>query len=177
MTSPRASNRARRRSTGGFTLIELMITFSIVAIGLLSVLMMQLQAMRYAGMGRHRTGAAIVARDQIERIQRMPFSDTALDVMSPATWATPPWLANTSDATLGPGEVPVQVTHASGTERLLVYTVWYLVSADDPGDPDPDLRRVDLEVLWTEQGMGNNKPTRTGQPTVAISTMLVNNDR
>lgn len=168
----------RHRTTGrsGFTLLELLITLGIVAVGLLAMIMMQIQAMRDGSRGRHRTGAAMIARDQIERIQNMPFSDTVLDVMSPLTWATPPWLDNSSDATLAPGELPVTVSQPGGDVRDLVYTVWYLVGPDDVASPNPDLRRVDLEVVWNEEGINNNQPTRTGQPSVAVSTVLVNND-
>lgn len=172
--------RVRRQQPtlrSGFTLLELMITLGIVAIGLLAMIMMQIQAMKDGTRGRHRTGAAMVARDEIERIQNMPFSDAALDVMDPLVWATPPWLDNSGDPTLAPGEIPVRVTQAGGDVRELVYTVWYLVGPDDPASPNPDLRRVDLEVVWNEEGISNNQPTRTGAPTVAVSTVLVNNDK
>jgi prepilin-type N-terminal cleavage/methylation domain-containing protein len=165
------------RGRGGFTLIELMITLAVVAVGLLSMLVMQVQAMKDGTRGRHRTGAAMIARDQVERIQNMPFSDAALDVMDPVAWTTPPWLDNGGDPTLNPGEIPVQVSQDGGAVRELVYTVWYQVGPDDPADPNPDLRRVDLEVVWSEDGVNNNQPTRTGQPTVAVSTVLVNNDK
>jgi len=166
----------RRAGSNGFTLLELMITLAIVAVGLLAMIMMQIQAMRDGSRGRHRTGAAMIARDEVERIQNTPFSDTSLDVMNPLVWATPPWLDNTADATLAPGEIPVQVTQPGGDIRDLVYTIWYLVGADDPASPNPDLRRVDVEVVWSEEGILNNQPTRTGQPTVAVSTVLVDND-
>ena len=161
----------------GFTLIEVMITLSVVSFGLLAMLSMQMNALRDGTRSRHRTGAAMIARDQIERIEYMAFSNPALDVMSPIVWATPAWLANGSDPDLGPGEVPVSVTQAGGTGQEIVYTVWYLVTEDDPVTPDADLRRVDVEVVWNELGIANNRPTRTGQPTVAVSTMLVDNDR
>lgn len=168
----------RRRNQGGFTLIELMITLAVVAFGMSAMLLMQMQALKGGKQGKHRTGAAMIAQDQLERIQNMPFSDAGLDVMSPAVWTTPPWLANTADATLSAGEVPVTVAQAGvGPQREIVYTVNYLVTEDDAASPNPDMRRVDVEVLWNEDGISNNKPTRTGQPTVAVSTMLVNNDR
>jgi prepilin-type N-terminal cleavage/methylation domain-containing protein len=177
MDAVRRATRQRGRRAGGFTLLEIMITLTVVAIGLMAMMMMQVQAMKDGSRGRHRTGAAMIARDQIERIQNMPFSDSALDVMDPLTWTTPAWLDNGSDASLDPGEVPVAVSQAGGSVRDIVYDVAYLVGADDPGDPNPDLRRVDLEVIWDEEGISNNRPTRTGRPTVAVSTVLVDNDR
>ena len=177
MDAVRRATRQPGRRVGGFTLLEIMITLTVVAIGLMAMMMMQVQALKDGSRGRHRTGAAMIARDQIERIQNMPFSDSSLDVMSPLTWTTPAWLANGSDATLDPGEVPVAVSRAGGSVRDIVYDVWYLVGADDPGDPNPSLRRVDLEVMWNEEGISNNRPTRTGRPTVAVSTVLVDNDR
>ena len=177
MDAVRRATRQRGRRAGGFTLLEIMITLTVVAIGLMAMMMMQVQAMKDGSRGRHRTGAAMIARDQIERIQSMPFSDSALDVMNPLTWTTPPWLSNGSDASLAPGEVPVAVSQAGGSVRDIVYDVAYLVGADDPGDPNPDLRRVDLEVIWDEEGISNNRPTRSGRPTVAVSTVLVDNDR
>lgn len=175
MDALRRSRRARAR--GGFTLLELMITMAVVSFGLLAMLTMQIQAMKNGSKGRHRTGAAMIAQDEIERIQSMPFTDTALDVMDPLVWTTPPWHDNGGDASLNPGEVPVQVTQAGGDAREIVYTVYYLVGPDDAASPNPDLRRVDLEVVWSEEDLSNNQPTRTGKPTVAVSTMLVNNDR
>ena len=177
MDAVRRATRQRGRRAGGFTLLEIMITLTIVAIGLMAMMMLQVQAMRDGSRGRHRTGAAMIARDQIERIQNMPFSDSDLDVMDPLDWTTPGWLDNASDATLNPGEVPVAVSQAGGSVRDIVYTVSYLVGPDDPSDPNPDLRRVDLEVSWDEEGISNNRPTRTGRPTVAVSTVLVENDR
>jgi len=177
MDEVRRATEQRGRRAGGFTLLEIMITLTVVAVGLMAMMMMQVQALKDGSRGRHRTGAAMIARDQIERIQDMPFSDPALDVMDPLDWTTPPWLENASDATLGPGEVPVAVSQAGGSVRDIVYDVMYLVGPDDPGDPNPDLRRVDLEVIWDEEGISNNRPTRTGRPTVAVSTVLVDNDR
>jgi prepilin-type N-terminal cleavage/methylation domain-containing protein len=168
----------RRNLLGeGFTLLEVMITLTIVAVGLLAMISLQMQALRDGTRSRHRSGATMIVRDQIERIENMPFSDASLDVMDPATWTTPPWLDNAGDPALNAGEIPVTVTQAGGSTREIIYSVWYLVTEDDPVSPDEDLRRVDVEVVWTEPGISNNRPTRTGQPTVAVSTMLVDNDR
>jgi hypothetical protein len=62
-----------------------------------------------------------------------------------------------------------------GTATVLIYTVNYRVLPDPGGNAE--IRDVDVEVLWNELGISNNRPTRTGQPTAALSTVLVDNDR
>jgi hypothetical protein len=66
------------------------------------------------------------------------------------------------------------VTQAGGDVMEQIYTVWYRVIADPGGNPQ--IRFVDLEVVWDEAKISNNRPTRTGKPTVALSTVIVNND-
>jgi prepilin-type N-terminal cleavage/methylation domain-containing protein len=163
--------RAARRERAGFTLIELMITLTVLGTGMLAMLVLQTQALKDGARGKHTTGAAMVARDQLEQIQRMPFSGSNLQ---PVAWATPPWLDNTGDPVLGPGDVAVSVSQPGGDVIEKIYTVWYQVTADPDGNSD--LRLLDIEVVWDEAEISNNRPTRTGRPTVALSTVLVNND-
>ena len=167
--------KGRSGSAGGFTLLEVMITLGILATGLLAMLTLQVRALGEGSRGRHTTAAAMIARDQIELIQRMPFSDADLVPQATPVWATPPWLANGADPALNPGEVPVRVIQPGGPATVLIYTVNYRVLPDPGGNAD--LRNVDVEVLWNELGISNNRPTRTGQPTAALSTVLVDNDR
>jgi len=170
-SEPQASEGGPRRA-GGFTLIELMITLTVLGTGLLAMLVLQTQALADGARGKHTSGAAMVARDQLERIQLTPFSDADLQ---PVAWASPPWLDNTGDPVLGPGEVAVRVAQPGGSVIEKIYTVWYKVIAGPGGNSD--LRFLDLEVVWDEAKISNNRPTRTGQPTVALSTLLVNNDK
>lgn len=67
----------RPKRARGFTLIEVMATLTILAIGLLSLAVMQLQAMRSETLGRNTSAAALVARDQMERFLRMRWADLA----------------------------------------------------------------------------------------------------
>jgi len=160
------------REKSGFTVIEVMVALAVLAVGMLALLLMQAQTVRDGSRGKHSTTAAMIARDQLELIQRMPYSDADL---SPIVWTTPPWLANGANPALNPGEVPTRVRNAGGTVTEQVYTVFYRVLVDPGGNAD--LRSVDLEVAWNEAGISNNRPTRTGLPTVALSTLVVNNDR
>jgi prepilin-type N-terminal cleavage/methylation domain-containing protein len=157
---------------GGFTLVEVMITLAILAAGLLAMVVLQVRAQQDGSRGRHWTTGAMLARDQIEQIQRMPFSSADL---VPVGWTTPPWLANTANPDLGPGEIALTVAQQSGTVTDMIYTVFYQVIADPGGNAD--LRYVDLEVTWNDPEIDNAGRTRTGLPTAAVSTLLVNNDR
>ena len=164
------------QSQAGFTLLELMITVSLIAVGALGLALAQLQALADGNRARHRTNAATIARDQMEYIQGMGFSEPSLAAMAGTGFATPPWLKN-ADLALAAGEIPLRVDRPGGAMNEIVYTVNYRVAADDGTPPNPALRVVDLEVIWNERGVSNVKPTRTGQPTVAISSLLVENDR
>jgi len=165
------------RGQAGFSMLELMVSLSLVSIGVLTMAIAQLQALGEGNQARHRTHAAAIARDQMERIQGMAFSDPALTPMASTAFTTPPWLDNASEAALAPGEIPLRVRRPGGRVDETIYTVFYRVGDDDDTPPNPALRLVDLEVVWNEPRISNLKPTRTGQPTVAISSLLVDNDR
>ena len=171
------TSRQRRQPQAGFTLLELMITVSLIAIGALGLALAQLQALAEGNRARHRTNAATIARDQMEFIQGMGFSEDALAETASTNFVTPPWLDNGTDLALAPGEIPLRVDRPGGAMDEIVYSVYYRVAADDGTPSNPALRVVDLEVIWNERGVSNVKPTRTGQPTVAISSLLVENDR
>jgi prepilin-type N-terminal cleavage/methylation domain-containing protein len=66
-----------RRASGGFTLIEVTIALGVFAVGMLALAAMQLQAMRSGSSGRHATHAAAIAQSQMERLQRLRWTDLA----------------------------------------------------------------------------------------------------
>jgi len=67
------------KAAGGFTLIEVTIALAVLAIGLLGVAVMQLQALSGGRHARHATEAAVIARDQMENFQRLAWTDPQLD--------------------------------------------------------------------------------------------------
>lgn len=160
--------RRRDRAEGGFSLLEITIALSILAFGLLSLTLMQLQALRDGTKGRHHTSAAMIARDQLEQAQRAPFSQ-----ITPVAWgAAPGWMA-AAGLTVGP--VNVQVTNPSGTTTEQTYNVAWQVT---PVGGNPQLMNVDVEVTWAEDSdYVGVRPTRTGLPTVLLSSVIVDNDR
>lgn len=144
-------NRRRARGTrqGGFTLIEVMIALSMLAAGLLTVAAAQLYAMRGGTTGRHTSDAATVAHSQLENLQRMSFEDDDLDATG-GVWIPDGGLA-----------VPrtVQATPVDAVE--MTYTMQWRIS-----DVDPNLKAVDVRVIWDE-------PQRPGR-SLTLSTQLHN---
>jgi len=87
------SQQQPRRGTtrqGGFTLIELMIAITVFAVGMLSLNVMMLTAMRGGSRGRHTTQATAIAESQMERLQRSGWAALA----PTAGWAAPVQIHN-----------------------------------------------------------------------------------
>jgi Tfp pilus assembly protein PilV len=122
------------------TILEVMIALGVLAFGLLAMLAMQVSAMRGGKYGRHTTQAAQLARDQMEFLHRLDWSDA---LIGPTAW-TPP--------------VPIVMTvdSAAGQRQEMVYNVSYRVT----NDADPNLRLVDVRVIWTEENASVGAPPR-----------------
>lgn len=162
--------RKTTRHSAGFSLLEILIALAILGFGLLGLAAMQLHAMREGSTSRYSSDAARIARDQMEQIQRMPFA--TVGAAAGAGFQAPPWI---NVAGFAPGQLPVQIQTAPaappGAGLVQVYNVAWNVNTV-PGDPN--LLSVDVEVSWTEINRPNAKPTRTGLPTVTLSSVRYN---
>ena len=63
------------RSESGFTLLELLIAMTVLAVGLLATVNMQTTAIRANGFAQRTTSAAVVARAAMEEVISRPGSD------------------------------------------------------------------------------------------------------
>lgn len=139
---------ARRRRDGGFTLVEVMIAMAVLAVGLLSVALMQLQALQGGRQGRHSTQAAVIARDQMETFQRLAWNDPQLNPTG--GWTAPVVVQN---------QVVAADTGAAVEES---YSVTWRIA-----DVDPNwTKNVDVRVSW-------NPPIGPAR-TVTISSVRYN---
>jgi prepilin-type N-terminal cleavage/methylation domain-containing protein len=127
--------RDRARARAGFTLVEVMIAMVLLAFGLLAMLALQLHAMRGGQVGRHYTGAAQVARDRMELLQRLPWDHA--DVMPTGGW-------------VADGNVTANVEHETlGQAAEMVYARDYRIVAD--AAQPLQLRHIDVRVTWYEE--------------------------
>ena len=136
-----------------------MIALGILAFGLLTLAAMQLEALRQGSGGWNQTQAAALARDQLEQIRRLPWTQVA----PTAGFEPVPWINN---AGLPAGQVASQLQSASaGAQTRQVYAVSWRVQAVPS---DANLRTVDVQVSWAEP----NRPNRT----VTLSTVRYNGE-
>lgn len=154
MSTPSRAARLR----GGFTLIEVMISLAVLAFGLLTLAVMQLQAIRQGGAGRHTSDAAAIARSNLEQVHRLPW--TALTTVEGGGWSNPNWAGASTTVT---NDVVAPGGGGTATERS--YTVQWRV--DDVGAAPVCLRDVQVQVSWTEE----DRPT---PKTVTLATRRYN---
>lgn len=115
----------------GFTLIEILITLAILALGILGVMAMQITAAKSNTKARKVTESASWAADQFERLLPLDYTDPLLNdgiTVAPAQ----SMLNNAaipSDAYSGP------------------YTVTYTVDEDNP---IVNVKRIDVTVTWND---------------------------
>jgi type IV pilus assembly protein PilV len=118
----------RKRSSKGFTLVEIMIALSLLGIGLLSLAAMQLTAMQYGARGRHLTKASAVAETQLEVLMRQRWTN-----ITPTAWTTP---------------VVVNETVQGATSLSeQAYNLSWRITDVDPGRT----RSIDVLVQWSER--------------------------
>ena len=132
---------ANRRA--GFSLLEVIVAIAILAFGLLSLAVMQLEALSQGAAGKHSVDAASVGRTYLEQAHRVPWTvlDTAQGV---GTWTNPNWT----------GAVPsvnVSVT-APGVGALVEHAYGIQWRVTDVGT-SACLRDVEVRVSWTEENL------------------------
>jgi prepilin-type N-terminal cleavage/methylation domain-containing protein len=130
----------RRRDAQGFTLVEVMITLVILAFGLMTMALVQLQAMRQGSQGRHTGDGTAIARSYLEQAARVPWSvlETA---RTAGGWQDPNW------AGAPPRTVTVTRPDGGGNATEQTYTLSWSVTAISGTSC---LRDVQVRVQWTE---------------------------
>ncbi len=125
----------RLSDTDGFTLIEVLITMVIFAVGILGLAMMQLSAIKGNSIANRVTEASTVASDQIERIMTWDYNDGLLDENNDNTYT----LSNGNEVTFD--------GHEAGPSGN--YDVFWNVRENTPRTGS---KTVDVTVIWFDRG-------------------------
>lgn len=129
--------RRRRGEERGFSLLEVLIALSILAVGLLAMAAMQIHALKYGRSGRHTSDAALVARNEMERLQRLDFDDP--QVQPTGGWTLPTQVDRNVEA---PGGTEIEQSYQRRSRIVDVVA--------------GDVRSIDVQVTWAEP----NRPNR-----------------
>jgi type IV pilus modification protein PilV len=143
------AGQAPEPARAGFTLLEIAISLGVFAIGMLALAAMQLHAMRSGSSGRHATQAATIAQSQMERLQRLRWTDADL--------------ADTAGAFTAP-IIRTNTVQGDSNQVEMSYAVDWRIA-----DVEPNwTRSIDVRVTWDEE----NRPNRT----VVLSSLRYNRE-
>jgi len=120
--------RSAARDESGYTLVEVMMAMAILGIGLMSIAVAQLSAIRMASRSKNLQQAMFLAREAMDDIDARTVPNDAFFL----TNATIPDPAN-----------PIQVS--SDTEDTTRFNRQVTVT---PGDPEAGMARVVVQVTW-----------------------------
>ncbi len=128
----------RTKLSAGLSLLEVMIAMTILAVGLLGMLSMQLEAMSSTSTGRHVTDAARIGLDQLETLKYQSWAATPV-----TAWTAPVAVTSNPEAVFVPnlpsGAAPIAQNfnvswRITGVAGLV------------------DARQIDVRVTWREVG-------------------------
>lgn len=127
------------RSEAGFTLPELMVAVTILALGLLATVNMQTTAIRANGFAQRTTSASAVARGAMNEVISRPGSDPFFNVAQVAA----------------PHDLDPQTVAMTQTVQGVIYsaTVTVTPNAIVNGVPVPNLTQIDLTVTGSDRTM------------------------
>lgn len=134
----------------GFTLIETLVAMAILGTGLLTLAVMQLEALSQGAAGRHTGDAAAAGRSYLEQVQRIPWSE--LDGAAGTGWVDPTWLGAASSV-----NTTLALPDSGGSAVEHAYDIDWRVTeiVDGLGNPNPCLRDVEIRVGWSEENLPN----------------------
>jgi type IV pilus assembly protein PilV len=113
----------------GFTLVELLITLTIMFVGLLGLVALQVSAMRAGSLSRGMTEATGLAQDKLEALQRTPYAN--LSALAPSSPVTETQLGPLGTTVSGPYTRRTSVTLAGAVLTMNVAVSW----SDNDGRP------------------------------------------
>lgn len=135
------------RSQGGFTLLEVIVAIGILGFGLLTLAVMQLEALSQGAAGKHSSDAASVGRSYLEQVHRVPWTD--LDNAQGLGFTAPNWAG-------APAAVTVTVAMPGGAGDSIEHSYDVLWRVSDIAGTTC-LRDVEVQVSWSEEDVSTAK--------------------
>ena len=140
----------------GFTLIEVLVALSILAVGMIGIAGLAGTAWRALHKSQATTQAINLAQDRIEALQSVPFDN--LEVTDATMTCTgPAGPVSRPQHTCTPTSAPIDL----GKLYTWSYTVTHIdLNGDGEAIPNQDeLKRIDVTVFWTSGLLGTQNST------------------
>lgn len=147
--------RPQLESQDGFTLVEVVVTLSVIAFGLFGLMSVFLGSLRAGQSSDARTSANSIATGELEGMRAVPFDDLGFEATAAGYSST--WLdrgVTHETVTVGAGRAQVTPDGTDQTRKGEVFTVrrqivW--VAATNSGDATRnDFKRVVVTVTWAD---------------------------
>ncbi|MFP5370289.1 MAG: PKD domain-containing protein, partial [Actinomycetes bacterium] len=174
---------------GGFTLVEMVVAITIMALSMMALASTQYSSLTALGASRQRSAFVELGNAYMEQLRSMPAERVGVSSTDPDLGtAYPGGLHETLPAvvlTAGTPPPPPAVEVVTTTEVrgiVVPYTVRRWITRDPAGGTSEDLRRLEVEVEWLENrrsvrrvsttsvwypgGLGTDPPTN-GVPVVS----------
>jgi type IV pilus assembly protein PilV len=132
----------------GFSLIELLIATSILAVGLLALAQMQITSIKGNALSSTTTDATTVAQDRLEQLIGLTYSSL------------------TTDTDLAAGNHPAGTQTIGGTQAVqgMTYTITWSITDDSP---ITNTKTIDLDVTWTENNQSRTVSVQGVKPRIS----------
>jgi type IV pilus modification protein PilV len=125
--------RSARSSDSGFTLIEVMMAMTILGVGLLTIAVAQITAIKTSSKSKNLQQAMFLAREAMDDLEARPNNDA---------------IFQSNSVTDDPNN-PIQVGQKQGDETRFTRSVEIT-----PNDPAPNVARVVVTVTWENPAAG-----------------------
>lgn len=153
---PFAPHRPPGSDEAGFTLLEMMLTVTILASVFLALSYVMFGSLNALGASRQRSVFVEVANKEMELLRSLPYDEVGVKSNDLATYGgTPPRHENRDAVVLDVGSLAPPAVSVVTTSSLrgisLPYTVRRWVTWTDPaGGADHKLKRLHVQLEWTE---------------------------
>ena len=126
-----ALTRTRRRESGGFSLLEVMIALSILGFGMLAASVGQISALKTNRQSRSQTLSMYLAEQQMEAFQSMSGADVVAAIADPSY----------------PNDPTNPIDPDPGDDDVTTFNRRWFITADSPEDGVITIR---VEVDWVD---------------------------